>query len=109
MVAQYDRMLTAIENQPLLKAATENLTVAFAPYENLDGVHPGTPVYGCRLLGVLGCSRIGVVVALLDGEILQKHPVFERELRGELVQLQLGEVSWAQQPVLHVKRKPLLL
>jgi hypothetical protein len=109
VVAQYDRMLKALEGQPLLKAATENLTVAFAPYENLSGVLPGTPVFGCRLLDLFVCHQVGAVVATLDGEILQKHPVFQRELRGQLVQVRLDDVTWAQQPVLHLKRKPLFL
>jgi|HubBroStandDraft_1064217.scaffolds.fasta_scaffold06998_2 hypothetical protein len=107
VVRQYDRMIKDIDNQPLMKAATENMTAAFAPYENLDGVQAGTAVYGCRLLGVLGCFRVGAVVEILEGEVLQKHPVFQRELRGQLVQVQLDDVSWAHQPVLHLRRGPL--
>jgi hypothetical protein len=109
VVRQYDRMIKDIDNQPLMKAATENMTAAFAPYENLDGVQAGTAVYGCRLLGVLGCFRVGVVAAILEGEVLQKHPVFQRELRGQLVQVQLDDVTWAHQPVLHLRRGPLFL
>lgn len=108
VLAQHDEILKALDAQPLLRAAQSNLSVAFVPYDNLDSVSVGSSVYGCRVLNVLGCSRIGVVSALLSGEVSQKHPHFDRELRGQLVQLQLDDLRSARSIVVHVRR-PLLI
>jgi hypothetical protein len=70
-------------------------------------VGEGAPVYGCSL-GVLVCRRVGRVRSYWEGEIKQAHPVYGRELRGQLAELVLEDPSWAKADVLHVNRAPLL-
>lgn len=107
-LAQFDRILATIQEAPWLKAIDEKTTVAFVPYENLSSVEPGTPIYGCSL-AIVWCRRVGEVVRLLEGEVVVKHPINSRLLRGLMVELDLREPQWAEEQVLHAGGAPLLL
>lgn len=104
----YDSVVSIIKESPLLLAASGELTVAFVPYENLERVNPGDPVYGCWAR-VVGCSVVGRVGEAVEGEVTAKHPIYGSDLRGKFVRLELDEETWAKQPVLHVDRPPLFL
>jgi hypothetical protein len=106
-VIHYDEILTTLEESPVLRATQARLTLAFVPYDNETHVGEGAPVYGCSL-GVLVCRRVGRVRSYWEGEIKQAHPVYGRELRGQLTELVLEDPSWAKADVLHVNRAPLL-
>jgi tetratricopeptide (TPR) repeat protein len=106
-VVHYDEILKSLEEAPLLRATQARLTLAFVPYENESQIGEGAPVYACRL-GVLVCRRVGRVRAYWEGEVKQAHPVFGRELRGQLAELVLDDPMWSKADVLHVNRAPLL-
>jgi hypothetical protein len=106
-VVHYDEILRTLEQAPLLRATQARLTVAFVPYENESQIGEGAPVYACRL-GVLVCRRVGSVRAYWEGEVKQAHPVYGRELRGQLAELVLDDPMWSKADVLHVNRPPLL-
>lgn len=106
-LATYDELLLSIRNAPRVKAIERKLTVAFVPYENLDKVVQGAPVYGCTF-GVLLCERVGFVSGILEGEVNTRHPVRNRVLRGVLVEVDFSEPRWAQRDVLHVGGRPLI-
>jgi hypothetical protein len=107
-IARFDRILNTIERSPYLLALDRKVTVAFVPYANLPGLSRGQALFGCRLR-VLACSTMGKVVDILPGEVAVKHPLHNTMLRGQMVQIELGEASAAEQPVLFAGRPPLFL
>ncbi|HEY2746417.1 MAG TPA: hypothetical protein VGL86_17420 [Polyangia bacterium] len=104
---RYDRMVKTISESPFMRAVAGKDNIAFVPYDNLDRVKPGTPLYGCAV-GPLFCHRVGSVVALLGGEMLYKHPLHNSQLRGQPVQIQLTNGSDAERKVLFVGGRPIL-
>jgi hypothetical protein len=105
-VVHYDEILNSLEESPMLRATQGKLTLAFIPYDNQDSIGEGAPVYACRL-GVVVCSKVGRVLTYFEGELKQAHPVYGRELRGQLAELVLEDPASAKQAVLHVNRPPL--
>lgn len=104
---RYDKMVRTLQDSPFLRAIDGRGTVAFVPYDNLDRVKPGAPVYGCAV-GPLFCKKVGSVVTLLDGEMSYKHPLHNTQLRGQPVQIALGNAKDAERKVLFVGGRPIL-
>ena len=107
-LARYDAIIESIMQSPYLRAADHNANVAFVPYSNLDGVAPGAPVYACAL-EFFACSKVGVVIEVLPGEVAGKHPMRDKSLRGQMVELELEDVDAVAKNVLFVGSKPLFL
>ncbi|WP_373047140.1 hypothetical protein [Vulgatibacter sp.] len=107
-LAQFDKILQTIQDSPYLKAIDEKTTIAFVPYENLGSVTPGSTIHGCSL-AIVWCRRVGKVVRVLEGEVVVKHPLSNRLMRGLMVELDLREPRWAEEQVLHAGRAPLFL
>ena len=105
-ITRQDRLLLSIQNFPYLRAAEQKLTVAFVPYTNVGQTHPGTPVYGCSL-GIIFCRPVGQVAEILDGEVVDKHPFFNKELRGLFVRVEFQNSKWDRNQVLFLGRAPL--
>lgn len=106
-IARQDRILLSIHNFPYLRAAEEKMTVAFVPYSNAAGTRVGTAVYGCSF-GILRCRHVGEVAEVLDGEVVDKHPFYNKEMRGVLVRIELYDSKWDQNQVLFLDKAPLL-
>lgn len=106
-VEQYDQLIKTLEGATLLRAATHRLNLAFVPYDNRARAEPGTPLFSCRLQLLL-CRRVGQVKAVLDGEVLSKHPIYGSDLRGEYVELEVNDGESMRGRVLHLGRPPLL-
>ncbi|MCU1278286.1 MAG: hypothetical protein JWM53_1832 [bacterium] len=104
---RYDKMVKTLSESAFLRAVDGKDSIAFVPYENLDRIKPGTPLYGCWI-GPLFCRRVGSVVALLPGEMSYKHPLHNSQLRGQPVQLQLANVHDAERKVLFAGGRPIL-
>ncbi len=107
-LTRHSETIATIENSPFLRATKGQVTVAFVPYDNLDRVKPGTPLYGCRA-GPLFCSKVGAVQEILNGEVTMKHPLHNTLLRGVMVEMKLLDRKWAEHSVLFLNRSPLLL
>jgi hypothetical protein len=105
-ITRQDRLLLSIQNFPYLRAAEQKLTVGFVPYTNIGKTNPGTPIYGCSL-GVLFCRQVGRVEEVLDGEVVDKHPFFNKELRGLLVRVDFKDPKWDRTQVLFLGKAPL--
>ena len=109
-IARQDRLLLSIQNFPSLRAAEQKLTVAFVPYSTASEANPGTAIYGCSL-GILFCRRVGQIVEVLDGEVVDKHPFFNKELRGLLVRVDFQgskqDAKWDRTQVLFLGKAPL--
>jgi hypothetical protein len=105
-IAHQDRLLLSIKSFPSLRAAEQRLTVAFVPYSNTSQATPGAPIYGCSL-GILWCHQVGQVAEVLDGELVDKHPFFNKELRGLLLRIDFQDTKWDRSSVLFLGKAPL--
>ncbi|HEY2515520.1 MAG TPA: hypothetical protein VGI39_31850 [Polyangiaceae bacterium] len=106
-IADYDQLLADIQNAPYLMAAKGDVTLALVPYENSDAMKAGAPVYACKV-GFVGCKKVGSVGAVVEGEVVGRHPLFNRDMRGRMVRLALEDRAAAENAVLHVGHAPLL-
>ncbi len=106
-VGRYDQIVRTIQDSPYLRAAEKKDTIAFFPYDNVDKVKPGAPLYACAA-GLFFCTRVGKVVSVLAGETLFKHPLNNTMLRGQSVQLQLDDPKMGERPVLFAGGRPVL-
>ncbi|HEX6835191.1 MAG TPA: hypothetical protein VF334_01395 [Polyangia bacterium] len=104
---RYDKMVRTLQNSPFIRAVDGKEPIAFVPYDNIDRIKPGAPVYGCAI-GPLFCKKVGSIVMLLPGEMSYKHPLHNAQLRGQPVQLSLGDVHEAERKVLFVGGRPVL-
>lgn len=107
-IARYDRILHEIEDSPYLRAIDGEVTIAFAPYDNLAAMAPGTELYGCHLVLVV-CERVGAVVGILEGEVTARHPLTQDDLRGLMVEVELDEGDWARDEAIFAGKRPLWL
>ncbi len=103
-----ESVLEGLRSSPYLRALADEAQVAFVPYENLDNVAPNTALYSCKLEMVF-CHKVGRVIEVLPGEVNFKHPHREKVLRGQMVELDLDEDEAAEEDVLFLGGKPLLL
>jgi hypothetical protein len=107
-IARYEGLIASIRSSPWMEALERNLTVAFVPYDNLDAVRPGQPLYACAV-SLVWCRPVGLVRQALQGEVTVKHPVRQLLLRGVMVELELPEPRHAREELLHLGAPPLLL
>lgn len=105
-VGRYNQMIELLSNSPYVRASEHRANLAFVPYDNLDDLVPGTPVYGCSLAMVV-CQKVGTVVSVIPGEILGHHPHRNEELRGRNIEIELSDPRWAESRVLFARGKPL--
>ena len=107
-IAQYDRILAELSDSPYLRAMDGPVTIAFVPYDNLDVAEPGTSLYGCHLQ-LVGCRRVGRIVRLIDGEVAARHPLTHRDVRGQMVEVDLEHGAWGRDEALFAGKRPLWL
>ena len=107
-LGRYDEIVRSIAESPYLLAVAQKSTIAFTPYANLTKVKAGAPLYACSL-GLFWCRRVGEVVKVLPGEVSLKHPMRNELLRGQSVQLRLGDAEAAEDKTLFVGGRPLWL
>jgi hypothetical protein len=103
-----DKLLKSLQQSSYLRAVSDHAQVAFVPYGNLTKVEKGAGLYGCRL-GMVICHKVGTVLEVLPGEVQFKHPHKDKELRGQMVELKLDDNSAAEDDVLFVGGRPLLI
>jgi hypothetical protein len=107
-LVRQEAVIEGLRQAPYLRAAGNSANVAFVPYDNLDNVAKGEPLYRCALEFVF-CREAGKVVEVLPGEVTFKHPHREKIVRGRLVEVDLGKSDAAQEDVLFVGGRPLLI
>jgi hypothetical protein len=107
-LVRQDAVVAGLKQSPYLRAASDDASVAFVPYGNMDGVKPGAKLYGCALEMVF-CHKVGKILEVLPGEVQFKHPHREKVLRGQMIVVDLAEKSAAEEEVLFVGGRPLLL
>lgn len=101
-----DKLVSRLALSPYLKAVDHRVVLAFVPYDNKH-MKVGAKLYGCSW-GIVACSNVGKITAILDGEVTNQHPNNESTHRGQLVEVDVSE--WASgQTVLFAGSKPLWL
>ena len=101
-----DKLVSRLSQSPYLKAVDHRVVLAFVPYDNKH-MKVGAKLYGCSW-GLVACSNVGKITAVLDGEVTNQHPNNESTHRGQLVEIDVSE--WAAgQTVLFAGGKPLWL
>ena len=104
-IARYDKLIHEIQSSAYITATEKKVTVAFVPYENLDNVEAGMPIYACRL-GLVMCREVGVVRTQLSGEVTDSHPQTGSSMRGVMVEIDLDDREAAGEKSLFVGKKP---
>ena len=90
-------------NRPLSQAIDRSLNLAFVPYSQMDGVHPGASVFHCRWgWGMFGCREVGTVTDVLAGEVVQPDP-WGTMGRGQFVALTLRDPQAAKVKALRIR------
>ena len=102
-----DKVVRRLSQSPYLKAIDQRVVLAFVPYQNLRNVQLGTKLYHCAW-GLVACSKVGKVTAILDGEVTDIHPHDESVQRGVMVEINVSD-SAASDKVLFAGGKPLWL
>lgn len=107
-IARYEKMETEIKNSPYLRAMEQKVAIAFVPYENLEGAQAGSEIYGCSL-GLVWCRQVGVIERVLDGEVSAIHPLYNEQVRGQMVELKLDDPTWAEKKALFTGSAPFFI
>ncbi len=105
--ADQDAVVKRLEAAPYLRAVNNKVVLAFVPYQNLRNVKLGTKLYACSW-GLVACSNVGKVTAVLDGEVTEQHPHDESIQRGVMVEIDVSSAA-AGETVLFAGSKPLWL
>lgn len=105
--ADQEAVVKRLEAAPYLRAVNNKVVLAFVPYQNLRNVKLGTKLYACAW-GLVACSNVGKVTAVLDGEITEQHPHDESIQRGVMVEIDVSSAA-AGETVLFAGSKPLWL
>jgi hypothetical protein len=97
-----DESIADMKRRPIFRAIEVSQNVAFTPYSQLEGVHPGSAVYDCKLWTVFACERVGQVAQLLPGEVAMQDP-WGTPSRGQYALLELTDAMAARSKVLRVR------
>ncbi len=87
------------------RARNEKVVVGFVPYGNLDAAHAGATLYRCKW-GLIRCSSVGKVIAVLEGEVTEHHPHNDALKRGVMIELELTDATAGQDSVLFAGSRP---
>lgn len=101
-------MLNTVDGSPYYQSIDKTVTVAFIPYQNMDGVKDGTPVYSCSLKIIL-CQKSGVIRRIYDAEVYANHPVFKTPMKGRFVGVDFIDASSSEAEVVYIGKRPLFL
>lgn len=103
--------LATLENSPYYQVAMgadAEHTFAFVPYDNEGSAKVGAPVYSC-FAKILFCSKVGTIKSVSKEEEKVRHPIFHRDVRGFLVDMDLEDGKAAKDKVLFFGSAPLFL
>lgn len=106
LLKEKDELVASIRRSSYGAAIGGDVTIGFVPYENMNVVKTGDPLFACRL-GFLFCTEVGTVGEPLPGEAKGMHPNGGRTLRGQMVRVQLRDPHAEERPILYAGEKPL--
>jgi hypothetical protein len=105
-IQDQQRLVDQLKQSPYLKGRNERVVLAFVPNSN-NHVKVGTKLYGCSW-GLVACSNVGKVTAILEGEVTGTHPHDDSIQRGVMVEIDVTPGA-ATDSVLFAGSKPLWL
>jgi hypothetical protein len=107
-IGELDALLGSLTGSPFYMAAYGEKDVhrfAFVPYDNEGAVRVGAPVYACKLQ-IIGCAKVGTIKSITNEEEHVQHPLFNSQIRGVLVELDLKDEQAAKNLTLFVGHSP---
>lgn len=104
-IERQDKIIDGINQSGYLRALADGATVALVPYDNVDNVEEGTPLYSCRL-EMLVCKQVGTVLEVLPGEVQFQHPRRDMVVRGRMIAMQMTDPDAAERDVLFAGGAP---
>lgn len=100
-LARLEEVMHDIEARPLYMATQRQMDVAFVPYEQLEGVRPGSTLVQCEA-GIFFCREVGTVREVMPGEVVTQDPWGELA-RGRYAVLDLSDRAAVQERILRVR------
>jgi len=100
-LARLEEVMHDIEARPLYMATQRQMDVAFVPYEQLEGVRPGSTLIQCEA-GIFFCREVGSVREVMPGEVVTQDPWGELA-RGRYAVLDLRDREAVQERILRVR------
>jgi hypothetical protein len=97
-----DELIAQMKVRPIFRAIDSSQNVAFVPYTQLAGVHPGDDVYACDVWGVFACRPVGRVAEVVPGEVATQDP-WGTPARGQYALLGLDDPLAAQAKTLRIR------
>jgi hypothetical protein len=96
-----DQLMGQLKERPTFSAADGDLTVAFVPYTQMEGVEKGAKVYDC-VWGLFACKPVGQVTKLLPGEVILPDP-WGTMTRGQYATMDIADPAAAKSRTLRVR------
>lgn len=96
-----DQLVGQLKERPTFSAADGDLTVAFVPYTQMEGVEKGAKVYDC-VWGLFACKPVGQVTKLLPGEVILPDP-WGTMTRGQYATMEIEDPASAKSRTLRVR------
>lgn len=96
-----DQLVSQLKERPTFSAAEGNLTVAFVPYTQMEGVEKGARVYDC-VWGLFACKPVGEITKLLPGEVILPDP-WGTMTRGQYATMDIDDPAAAKSRTLRVR------
>lgn len=104
--------LKTLEDTSYRQAMNRGANLAFVPYDNLNNVRIGLPVYDCSLMVII-CHKVGTIKHIYSDEQLVDFPIFNmrfsRTIRGVFVSLNMTVPASMADTIVFVGSKPLFL
>jgi len=107
-IDEYDKICVKFALSPYIRALDTIVAIAFVPYTNLKSLKINSYVYGGSFEFFFS-KKVGQVKKILSGEIAVKHPLFNKQIRGIVIELDLVDMRWARNKTLFVGSKPLFV
>ena len=105
-IKDYSHVIDGFYDNMYYDAKDGALNAVFVPYDNIENLKAGSPVYACALK-VVFCSKVGVVSKVYGAEETSFHYLFKTEIKGKFASVNYDDESYANSGLVFIGRKPL--
>jgi hypothetical protein len=88
-------------------SAEQRLSIAFVPCSTATGINPGASIY-TGIPGMISRRQVGQFDEVLDTEVSDKHPFFNKDLRWLFVRVNFEDTRSDRTQVVFSGKAPLL-